>query len=58
MAAIEMEKVVRALPELLAISRRVWIDCDEEADVLPGHRWDAELASGGVWGPSRRSGIL
>ena len=24
----------RALPELLAISRRAWIDYDEEADVL------------------------
>jgi len=34
MAAIEMEKVVRALPGLLAISRRVWIDYDEGADVL------------------------
>jgi len=32
MAAMEMEKVVRALPELLAISSRVWIDYGEGAD--------------------------
>jgi len=38
------------LPELLAISRRVWIDYHEEADVLSGHHRDAGLVGGGVWG--------
>ncbi|MEA3459653.1 MAG: DUF2283 domain-containing protein [Chloroflexota bacterium] len=29
-----MTKTIEALPELVSISRQVWIDYDEEADVL------------------------
>ena len=34
MAAVELTKTIEALPELVSISRQVWIDYDEEADVL------------------------
>jgi uncharacterized protein YuzE len=34
MAAVELTKTIEALPELVSISRQVWIDYDEGADVL------------------------
>lgn len=34
MATVELTKTIEALPELVSISRQVWIDYDEEADVL------------------------
>jgi len=34
MAAVDLTKTIEALPELVSISRQVWIDYDEEAHVL------------------------
>lgn len=34
MATTAVEQVMKALPDLVAMSHRVWIDYDEEADVL------------------------
>jgi uncharacterized protein YuzE len=49
MATIEVDLLLRPLPSLLALSNHVWIDYDEEADVLyvsfhkPQQATDSEL---------------
>ncbi|MFQ5596279.1 MAG: DUF2283 domain-containing protein [Anaerolineae bacterium] len=49
MATLEIDRLLRPLSPLLALSRHIWIDYDEEADVLyvsfrkPQQATDSEL---------------
>ena len=49
MATIVLDKAIRSLPELITISPQVWVDYDQEADVLylsfrrPQQATDSEL---------------
>jgi len=55
MATVAIEKVIGGLPELLALSPKVWVDYDEEADVLyisfrkPQRATDSQLEEGVVY---------
>ena len=55
MAAVEVEKISALVPHLLGIPhKKVWVDYDEEADVLyvnfkkPSHADDSELTDDDV----------
>jgi uncharacterized protein YuzE len=49
MATLELDRLLTPMPELLALSRQIWIDYDAEADVLylsfrkPQQATDSEL---------------
>ena len=55
MATVAIEKVIDGLPELLALSPKVWVDYDEEADVLyisfrkPQRATESQLEEGVVY---------
>ncbi|MFQ5340860.1 MAG: DUF2283 domain-containing protein [Anaerolineae bacterium] len=54
-ATIDLDQLLTIVPRLLAVSRHVWIDYDEEADVLyvsfrkPQQATDSELEDNVVW---------